>query len=134
MDLRDLRYFEVIAKLEHMGKAAAQLHRTQPALTVCIRRLEEECGAPLFEKAGRGIRLTAAGKVLLRWAQRMRFDAEEAKREMDDFARGLSGQVRIGIVPTAAQFLLPPVARQLLREAPRVTLRTVVGLVDTLKP
>jgi DNA-binding transcriptional LysR family regulator len=134
MDLRDLRYFEVIAKLEHMGKAAAQLHRTQPALTVCIRRLAEECGAPLFEKAGRGIRLTAAGKVLLRWAQRMRFDAEEAKREMDDFAKGLSGQVRIGIVPTAAQFLLPPVARQLLREAPRVTLRTVVGLVDTLKP
>ena len=47
MDLRDLRYFEVIAKLEHMGKAAAQLHRTQPALTVCIRRLEEEYGEEL---------------------------------------------------------------------------------------
>jgi DNA-binding transcriptional LysR family regulator len=42
--------------------------------------------------------------------------------------------VRIGIVPTAAQFLLPPVARQLLSEAPEVTLRTVVGLIDTLKP
>jgi DNA-binding transcriptional LysR family regulator len=46
----------------------------------------------------------------------------------------MSGHVRIGIVPTAAQFVLPAVARQLLREAPAVTLRTVVGLVDTLKP
>jgi DNA-binding transcriptional LysR family regulator len=134
MDLRDLRYFEVIANLEHVGKASEQLHRTQPALTGCIRRLEEECGAPLFEKAGRGIRLTAAGRVLLKWAQRMRFDVEDAQREIANIGQGLSGQVRIGIVPTAAQFLLPPVARQLLLEAPDVTLRTVVGLIDTLKP
>jgi DNA-binding transcriptional LysR family regulator len=134
MDLRDLRYFEVIARLEHLGKASAQLHRTQPALTSCIRRLEEECGAPLFEKAGRGIRLSAAGRVLLKWAQRLRFDEEDARREMAEIGQGLSGQVRIGIVPTAAQFLLPPVARQLLDEAPEVTLRTVVALVDTLKP
>jgi DNA-binding transcriptional LysR family regulator len=134
MDLRDLRYFEVIAQLEHVGRASQQLHRTQPALTGCIRRLEEECGAPLFEKAGRGIRLTTAGKVLLKWARRMRFDVEDARREIAGIGQGLSGHVRIGIVPTAAQFLLPPVARQLLREAPEVTLRTVVGLIDTLTP
>ncbi|MBM6453153.1 LysR family transcriptional regulator, partial [Lacticaseibacillus paracasei] len=72
MDLRDLRYFETVATLEHMGKAAQQLHRTQPALTSAIRRLEEDTGAPLFEKAGRGIRLSATGKILLRWAQRLR--------------------------------------------------------------
>lgn len=134
MDLRDLRYFEVIAQLEHMGRAAEQLHRTQPALTGCIRRLEQDCGSPLFERAGRGIRLTTAGRLLLKWAQRMRFDVEDARREIADIGQGLSGHVRIGIVPTAAQFLLPPVARQLLREAPEVTLRTVVALVDTLKP
>lgn len=134
MDLRDLHYFEVIAKLEHVGKAAEQLHRTQPALTSCIRRLEAECGAPLFERAGRGIRLTSAGRVLLKWAQRMRFDVEDAQREIAGIGQGLSGHVRVGIVPTAAQFLLPPVARRLLREAPEVTLRTVVALIDTLRP
>ena len=134
MDLRDLRYFETIAELQHVGRAAERLHRTQPALTSCVRRLEDACGAPLFEKSGRGIRLTAAGKVLLKWAQRMRFDVEDAKREISAFGRGLSGHIRIGIVPTAAQFLLPPAARQLLKEAPEVTLRTVVGLVDTLTP
>ena len=134
MDLRDLRYFEVIAQLEHMGRASEQLHRTQPALTSCIRRLEEDCGVPLFERAGRGIRLSSAGHVLLKWAQRMRFDVEDAQREIAELGKGLSGHVRIGIVPTAALFLLPPVAKQLLREAPNVTLRTVVGLIDALKP
>ncbi len=134
MDLRDLRYFETIAELEHIGRATERLHRTQPALTSCVRRLEQACGAPLLEKAGRGIRLTAAGKVLLKWAQRMRFDVEDAQREIGDIGRGLSGHVRIGIVPTAAQFLLPPAARALMQRAPDVTLRTVVGLIDTLKP
>lgn len=134
MDLRDLRYFETIAELEHIGRATERLHRTQPALTSCVRRLEQACGAPLLEKSGRGIRLTAAGRVLLKWAQRMRFDVEDAQREIGDIGRGLSGHIRIGIVPTAAQFLLPPAARQLMQQAPEVTLRTVVGLIDTLKP
>lgn len=134
MDLRDLRYFEAIAEFEHIGRATARLHRTQPALTSAVRRLEEGCGAPLFEKAGRGIRLTPAGHVLLKWARRMRFDVEDAKREIGDIGRGLAGHIRIGIVPTAAQFLLPPAARQLMARAPEVTLRTVVGLIDTLKP
>ena len=134
MDLRDLRYFETIAELQHLGRACERLHRTQPALTSSIRRLEADCGAALFEKSGRGIRLTEAGKVLLKWAQRMRFDVEDAKRELQSIGAGLAGHVRIGIVPTAAQFILPAVARQLLLEAPGVTLRTVVGLIDTLKP
>lgn len=134
MDLRDLRYFETIASLQHLGRASTQLHRTQPALTSSIRRLEQACGARLFERAGRGIRLTEAGRVLLKWAQRMRFDVEDATRELAGIGQGLTGQVRIGIVPTAAQFLLPAVARQLLQEAPEARLRTVVGLVDVLKP
>lgn len=134
MDLRDLRYFETIAELQHVGRATQSLHRSQPALTSSIRRLEESCGAPLFERAGRGIRLTSEGKILLKWAKRMRFDMEDAKREIAAVGSGLAGQVRVGIVPTAAQFLLPAAARQLLQEGPDVTLRTVVGLVDTLRP
>jgi DNA-binding transcriptional LysR family regulator len=134
VDLRDLQYFEVIAQLEHMGRAAAKLHRTQPALTRCIGRLEEACEAELFERAGRGMRLTAAGKALLKWAQRTRFDVESARREIKDIGRGLSGHVKLGIAPTAAQYVLPPAARDLLEEAPDVTLRTIVALGDTLKP
>lgn len=134
MDLRDLRYFETIAELEHIGRATAKLHRSQPALTTSVRRLEAAVGAPLFEKAGRGIRLTPAGLVLQKWAQRVRFDVEDAHREIGDMKKGLSGHIRLGIVPTAAQFILPPAARTLLATVPDVTLRTVVGLIDTLKP
>lgn len=134
MDLRDLRYFETIAELEHVGQAAERLHRTQPALTGAIRRLEKAAGAPLFERAGRGIRLTPAGQVMLRWAQRLRFDVEDAQREVGDLGRGLSGTVRLGIVPTAAQFQLPQAVRKLLVEAPDVRLKTTVALVDVLMP
>lgn len=134
IDLRDLHYFETIAELQHVGKASTKLHRTQPALTNSVRRLEAQCGVELFERAGRGIRLTEAGKVLLKWAKLMRFDAEGAMRELTSIGEGAAGHVRIGIVPTAAQFLLPSVAQQLMAEAPSVTLRTVISLVDTLKP
>lgn len=134
VDLRDLRYFETIAELQHVGRAAEKLHRTQPALTSAVRRLEEACGAPLFEKAGRGIRLSPAGIVLLKWARRLRVDLGDARHEIEEFGKGLSGQVRIGIVPTAAQFILPAAARRLLQEAPNVGLKTLVALVDTMKP
>lgn len=134
MDLRDLHYFETIATLEHVGRAATRLHRTQPALTSAVRRLEDECGAPLFERRGRGIRLTAAGHVLLGWAQRLRVDVEDARREMAEIDQGRSGVVRIGVVPTAAQFLLPPATKRLLSEAPEAAIKTTVALVDALRP
>lgn len=132
MDLRDLRYFETNAELQHLGRASARLHRTQPALTSSIRRLERDCGAILFEKSGRGIQLTEAGRLLLRWARQLRFNVDDAKLELKAIGSGLVGNVRLGIVPTAAQFLLPAVARQLFEEAPQVTLRAVIGLVDAL--
>ena len=134
IDLRDLRYFETIAELQHIGKASERLNRTQPALSSCLRRLEDVFGSPLFEKAGRGIRLTDAGKVLLKWARRVRLDIDDARHEFDVFGKGLSGHIRIGLAPTAAQFLLPKAARQLIDQGPDISLRTVVGLIDSLKP
>ena len=128
MELRDLAYFETIAELQHMGAAAERLHRTQPALTASVRRLEEFCGAPLFERAGRGIRLTAAGKALLDWARRVRLDVQDARREMAALGQGVAGHVRLGVVPTAAQYLLPAALQRLLRDAPEVTVQATVGL------
>ena len=134
LDLRDLRYFEAIADLGHLGRAADQLHLTQPALTRCIRRLEELFGTELFVRAGRGIRLTAAGEALLVRARRLHVAADETAREMVDFARGDSGQIKLGIVPTAAQFLLPPVCRALLADTQDVSIKTVIAQDDVLSP
>jgi DNA-binding transcriptional LysR family regulator len=80
MDLRDLHCFETIAEMDHLGRAAKRVCRSAPALTKCIRRLERMFGAELFERAGRGIRLTPAGQVLLERARLLRI-------AMDDTAR-----------------------------------------------
>ena len=134
LDLRDLRYFEVIAELGHLGRAAEQLHLTQPALTRCIRRLEDMFGTELFARAGRGIELTSAGEALLARARRLHVAADETAREMVDFARGDTGHIRLGIVPTAAQFLLPQLWRALRGETQEVSLKITIAQNDVLTP
>ena len=133
LDLRDLRYFETIAETGHVGRAAKQLFRTQPALTGAVRRLEETLGTALFERAGRGIRLTAAGEALKVRARALRIATEEAVHEVKDLGKGLAGLVRIGTVPTVARFLLPPLCREFLKEAPNVAFKTVIGHDDVLR-
>ena len=133
LDLRDLRYFEVIAELGHMGRAAKALYRTQPALTGCVRRLEATLGTALFERVGRGIRLTAAGDALLARARSIRIASQDAVREIGDLGKGLAGLVRIGTLPTVARFLLPPVCREIIKAAPDITLKAVVGQNDVLR-
>lgn len=133
LDLRDLRYFEAIADTGHVGRAARALHRSQPTLTGALRRLEERLGTALFEKAGRGIRLTAAGHALHARARALRLAAEEAEREVGDIGRGHAGLVRIGMAPTAARFLMPPLCRGFLRESPRVAFRTLIANNDVLR-
>jgi len=132
MDFRDLKYFEVIATEGNLGRAAERLHRTQPALTKCIDRLEEDLGTALFEKDGRGMRLTAAGQVLLKRTRQMAIMVEETAREMQDHAGGLQGTVRIGCVPTLAEHLMPAVFAQLLAEAPAISVNLVVGMNDNV--
>jgi DNA-binding transcriptional LysR family regulator len=132
MDFRDLKYFEVIAAEGNLARAAERLHRTQPALTKCIDRLEEDLGSRLFEKDGRGMRLTAAGHILVKRTRQMAIMVEETAREMQDYAGGLRGHVRIGCTPTLAEHLMPHVFEQLLAEAPAITVNLVVAMNDNL--
>jgi DNA-binding transcriptional LysR family regulator len=132
VDFRDLKYFEVIATEGNLARAAERVHRTQPALTKCIDRLEESLGARLFEKDGRGMRLTAAGHVLLKRTRQMALMVEETAREMQEHAGGLQGEVRIGCVPTMAEHLMPAVFEQLLAEAPAITITLAVAMNDNL--
>lgn len=127
LQLRDLRYFEMAAEAGHLGRAAGQLARSQPALTKCIQRLETAFGSPLFERAGRGIRLTPVGEVLLARARALRGMAEEAVREVNDFAEGRAGLVRIGSGPIAAGHLLPELCGLVLAGNNSTTIDIVVG-------
>jgi DNA-binding transcriptional LysR family regulator len=133
LDLRDLRYFEVIAETGSMAKASKSVFRSQPALSGCVRRLEGTLGTQLFERVGRGIRLTAAGEALLARARSLRIATQDTVREIGDLGRGLAGLVRVGTVPTVARYLLPPVCREIARRAPGITLKTVIGHNDVLR-
>jgi DNA-binding transcriptional LysR family regulator len=132
MDFRDLRYFEVIATEGNLGRAAEKLFRTQPALTKCIDRLEAALGAQLFEKNGRGMRLTAAGSVLLARTRQMAVMVEETSREMQEYASGLKGTIRMGCVPTLAEHLMPFVFQELLSDAPEVRVELMVAMNDVI--
>lgn len=132
LDLRDLRYFEAIAETGHLGHAAEKVYRSQPALTGCVRRLEAALGTALFERVGRGIRLTAAGEALARRARSLRVAAEDTAREIAEVGAGTSGHVRIGVLPTLARFLMPPLCRAFLQDAPGVTVHTVIAQNDVL--
>ena len=133
MDLRDLTYFEVIADLGHMGRAADKLGRTQPALTKCIQRLEEAVGADLFERTGRGITLTRVGEVLLARARRMREAMEESLREVTDFAAGTAGRVGIGCGATMGEYLLPQICRAIIADAPGLAIEVQIGMSGVLR-
>ncbi|WAH57769.1 LysR family transcriptional regulator [Pseudomonas silvicola] len=132
MDLRDLYYFETVADLGNLGRAGEKLHRTQPALSKCIQRLEDTLGTLLFFREGRRMRLTPAGELLLVRARRLRQGMEETERELQTFAKGTVGNVRVGCGPTAAEFLLPRVVALLLEAAPQLTLELVTGQNDML--
>jgi DNA-binding transcriptional LysR family regulator len=132
MDFRDLKYFEVIATEGNLGRAAERVHRTQPALTKCIDRLEDDLGMRLFEKDGRGMRLTAAGHILLKRTRQMALMVEETSREMREHASGLQGNVRVGCLTTLAEHMMPRVFERLLGEAPGITVNLTVAMNDNL--
>lgn len=127
LHLRDLRFFEIAADLGHLGRAAEQIGRTQPALTKCIQRLELAVGGPLFERVGRGIQLTPVGHVLLARARMLRNASQEALREVRDFNEGISGHVRIGSGPVAADHLLPELCNKALAGGRKITISIVIG-------
>ncbi|UUZ76783.1 LysR family transcriptional regulator [Polaromonas sp. P1(28)-13] len=133
LQLRDLKYFETVATLGHMGKAGEKLGRTQPALTKSIQRLEQAFGSALFERDGRGIRLTPVGEVLLARARLLRASADETIREVSDFAQGHGGHVRIGTGPIAADDVLPEICSLLLSQVKDVTMEITVAPSTALR-
>ncbi len=132
MDIRDLHYFQVVAECGHMGMAAERLFLTQPALTKAIHRLENEIGAPLLQRRGRRIALTALGELLLERTRHLRQVMDDATREVKSFAGGLTGHIRLGCAPTIARYFLPEILPTLLAEAPGVTVELDTALSDVL--
>jgi len=111
MDMAELQVFLAIATERSFSKAAGRLHRTQPAISQGLKRLEDELGEQLIDRSSREGRLTEAGLVLKDYADRLMRLAEEADtavRELKDVRRG---RVRVGANDGTVHSLLPLVAR-----------------------
>src|ERR1051325_77883 len=111
MELSALRIFLAVAHERSFSRAAAKVHRTQPAVSQAIRRLELELGEQLFDRSSKTGTLTEAGRMLLNYGQRLVRLAEEtesAVRELRDLKRG---RVLIGANEAAVHTLLPLIGR-----------------------
>ena len=97
MELLQLRYFLAVAESEHMTSTAKLLHIAQPALTQSIHRLEQELGVSLFERAGRGIRLSPAGAYVRDRVKPAMETLENVARDVQLFQQGEQGVVRVGV-------------------------------------
>ncbi len=107
MELRQLEYFLVVAQEGNVTRAAKRLYTAQPALSRQIQKLEEELGAPLFDRSRRGMRLTAVGETFLQYVERGFGQFEAGRQAVRDLLGPEHGHVRMAFLPAVGADLLP---------------------------
>ena len=125
LDLRRLRYFVAVAEERSVGRAAERLRMAQPPLSVQIRKLESEIGAPLFHRGTRGMELTEAGQALLSRASEALALAAEGAEAARAVAAGRRGRLSVGYMFVLAHAVLPKLVPELRRSLPGVELEFV---------
>jgi LysR family hydrogen peroxide-inducible transcriptional activator len=130
LTLRQMRYFESLARLGHFGQAAEASSVSQPALSMQIKEMEAALGIALFDRTPRQVRLTQFGAE---FAPRVREILRQVD-ELEDMARAardrLMGRLRIGVIPTVAPYLLPRIIGDLMARYPGLDLH----VRETLTP
>ncbi|MBY4598355.1 LysR family transcriptional regulator [bacterium BD-1] len=132
MNLRDLRYLVALADLRHFGRAAEACHVSQPTLSTQIRKLEEELGVSLVERAPRHVMLTPAGQDIALRARRVLAEVEQMRETARRTADPEAGSVRLGLFPTLGPYLLPHVVPRIRRRFPRLELLLVEEKTETI--
>jgi len=122
VELRQLRYFVMLAEELHFGLAAKRLALTQPPLTQAILNLERDLGVRLFDRTRRSVALTHAGKAFLGEARQTLARADRAVDHAQRAGRGEVGRLAVGFLANTAYTLLPLVLRDFSRGFPGVTL------------
>lgn len=127
-----LKVFRTVAIHLNFSRAAEELLLTQPAVTQQIKALEDQLGAPLFDRSGGRIALTLAGRALLPYAEKLRALSDEAYSVVTNAAGKPGGQLALGASQTIAQYLLPSLIAGFLRENPRVAIISMSGNTDAV--
>jgi LysR family transcriptional regulator, hydrogen peroxide-inducible genes activator len=121
--MHQLRYFAKVADLGNVTRAAEACHVSQPSLSQQIGKLERELGQPLFERLGRGVRLTEAGKLFKRYSDQILTLTEDARTRVSDDPD--SGHITLAAIPTIAPYYLPGVLTRFARECPKARVEIV---------
>ena len=130
MELLQLRYFQKVAHMEHMTKAAEQLQIAQPSLSKTISRLEEELGVELFDREHRKISLNAAGRIFLNRVERTFAELNEGQRELNQFID--QNQRSITLAVTIPR-VLPALLGSFLSKYPDVRFQQFLKSVSSMK-
>ncbi|KFN15180.1 LysR family transcriptional regulator [Bacillus pseudomycoides] len=127
IELRQLEYFVAVSNELHFTKAAEKLNISQPSLSQQIRALEHEIGMPLFDRIGKKISLTEAGRILLSHSKKVFHEVEQAYAAIQDLNGLQQGKLTIGALLTTVNYLLPPAILNFNALYPNVEL-SVLGL------
>src|SRR6202790_2834190 len=111
MDLSQLHVFLTVAKEQSFSRAAEKLYRTQPAVSIVIRKLEESVGQPLLVRGARQVKLTDAGELLRDYAERLLNLRDEIQKGMEDLKSLGRGELALGVNESSIHALLPALAR-----------------------
>ena len=122
MELRHLRYFQVVGEVLNFTKAAARLRVAQPALSRRVQDLEDEIGVDLFRRSPRGVTLTAEGKLFLQEVRELLKRVDESVEKTRALARGEYGELHIGYIPIPTAEMLPRTLEAFRKAVPRVKL------------
>ena len=123
MEMHQLRYFLAISEERNFTRAAEKSFVSQPSLSAQIIKLEDELGNRLFNRLGRRVELTSVGKQFEKRARSILMEADNAVREIRESASDFKGNLRIGVTPTVAPFLLPPVLKTCCERFPELRIR-----------
>lgn len=135
MNLRDLQYIIAIDELGHFGRAAESCNVSQPTLSGQVAKLEAELDVQIFQRAGRKVVATDAGKAILEHARRAVAAAADITATARAHRDPLNGKLRIGVIPTLGPYLMPyvlPLASEKLPEAPLVLVEDLTANIVPL--
>src|ERR1700757_4631528 len=132
LSIEQLTTFTTIVKGGSLGRAAALLNMTQPALSRAIKRLEQQLGAELFERHSKGMQLTDIGRAFLPHATSLHVEATQALEEIQALRGAAKGTVRVGAVASIASSILPPAIERTLTKWPGLHFEVFEGVWDLL--
>ncbi|MCI2256572.1 LysR family transcriptional regulator [Domibacillus sp. PGB-M46] len=123
MELHDLKLFMEVAHHQSFTKAAAHSYLSQPSFSKAVKKIEEELNIELFDRSTRHVRLTDAGRIVYKQAQKASASLAEIPVLLDDLMNVITGEIKIGIPPLIGTLFFPGIARRIQEKYPNVSLQ-----------